>query len=75
MLIPLPMEGERENNADEALRCNERLTDYNRRFSSERRPVSFFTFLDLTLFVAVEWSKGFFRANYKVYIMKSLNFC
>ncbi|VDK67483.1 unnamed protein product [Litomosoides sigmodontis] len=39
LLIPLPVEGERENNADEALRCNERLTDYNRRFSSERRPI------------------------------------
>ncbi|KAL3994603.1 hypothetical protein ACH3XW_22380 [Acanthocheilonema viteae] len=39
LLIPLPVEGERESNADEALRCDERLTDYNRRFSSERRPI------------------------------------
>nr|CTP81275.1 BMA-DRN-1 [Brugia malayi] len=39
LLIPLPVEGERENSADEALRCDEQLTDYNRRFSSERRPI------------------------------------
>uniref|UniRef100_A0A915PNJ5 E3 ubiquitin-protein ligase RNF170 n=1 Tax=Setaria digitata TaxID=48799 RepID=A0A915PNJ5_9BILA len=39
LLIPIPVEGERENSADEALRCDERLTDYNRRFSNERRPV------------------------------------
>ncbi|EFO24890.1 RING finger protein [Loa loa] len=39
LLIPLPVEGERESSADEALRCDERLTDYNRRFSNERRPI------------------------------------
>uniref|UniRef100_A0AAF5PY57 E3 ubiquitin-protein ligase RNF170 n=1 Tax=Wuchereria bancrofti TaxID=6293 RepID=A0AAF5PY57_WUCBA len=39
LLIPFPVEGERENSADEALRCDEQLTDYNRRFSSERRPI------------------------------------
>ncbi|KAM3719191.1 E3 ubiquitin-protein ligase [Dirofilaria immitis] len=39
LLIPLPTESERENSADEALRCNERLTDYNRRFSNDARPI------------------------------------
>ncbi|MCP9261896.1 E3 ubiquitin-protein ligase [Dirofilaria immitis] len=41
LLIPLPTESERENSADEALRCNERLTDYNRRFSNDARPVNY----------------------------------
>uniref|UniRef100_A0A2K6VFC8 E3 ubiquitin-protein ligase RNF170 n=1 Tax=Onchocerca volvulus TaxID=6282 RepID=A0A2K6VFC8_ONCVO len=39
LLIPLPTEGERESSADEALRCDERLNDYNRRFSNEGRPI------------------------------------
>lgn len=45
LLIPLPVEGERESNINEALRCDEQLTDYNRRFSGERRPVSFYYFV------------------------------
>ncbi|VDM98984.1 unnamed protein product [Thelazia callipaeda] len=39
LLIPHPTEGEREDNMDEAVRCDQQLTDYNRRFSSGRGPM------------------------------------
>lgn len=39
--MPLPLEGEREDNIDEAVQSDIQLNEYNRRFSGEPRPVSF----------------------------------
>ncbi|VDM48208.1 unnamed protein product [Toxocara canis] len=39
VLMPLPLEGERENNIDEAVQSDLQLNEYNRRFSGEPRPL------------------------------------
>uniref|UniRef100_A0A915BXV5 E3 ubiquitin-protein ligase RNF170 n=1 Tax=Parascaris univalens TaxID=6257 RepID=A0A915BXV5_PARUN len=39
VLMPLPLEGEREDNIDEAVQSDIQLNEYNRRFSGEPRPL------------------------------------
>ncbi|MFH4975114.1 hypothetical protein AB6A40_001823 [Gnathostoma spinigerum] len=39
ILMPMPVEGERENNTIGAAECDSQLNDYNRRFSGESRPI------------------------------------